>query len=246
VTRLAGEVFALPGRIAEARRKPLAIALDEFQTITSFEGANVEQALRTAVQSQRNVGYVFAGSEPSLMEAMLTPRRPFYKAGPVMRLEKIAPREFTVFLEQRLRASGMKVEDGLVEALIDLAGNVPYDVQRLAHEVWDDAHAARRPLIRLEDLHATLIRLLGQHHTMFEESWLRLTLTQRAALRALVVEDGHAVLSADVRTRHRLGGASTVQSAVTALLREDVIMKEDGRYRVTDSLFREWVARRTS
>ena len=32
------EVFALPGRIAEARRRPLAVALDEFQAIASFEG----------------------------------------------------------------------------------------------------------------------------------------------------------------------------------------------------------------
>src|SRR3989454_9008644 len=38
-------------------------------------------ALRATVQHQRDVGYVFAGSEPSLMERMLSPRRPFYKAG---------------------------------------------------------------------------------------------------------------------------------------------------------------------
>ena len=87
--RLASEVFALPARIAAARRQPMAIALDEFQTIAAFDGGNVEHALRAAVQEQRSVGYVFAGSEPSLMERMLTPRRPFYKAGPVIRLGKI-------------------------------------------------------------------------------------------------------------------------------------------------------------
>ena len=43
----------------------LAIALDEFQAIGSFNGGSVEQALRAAVQQQRQVGYVFAGSEPS-------------------------------------------------------------------------------------------------------------------------------------------------------------------------------------
>ena len=84
--RLAAEVFALPGRIAAARKQRMAIALDEFQAIASFNGGSVEHALRAAVQDQRAVGYVFAGSEPSLMERMLGPRRPFYKAGPVMRL----------------------------------------------------------------------------------------------------------------------------------------------------------------
>ena len=63
-------------------------------------------------------------------------------------------------------------------------------------------------------------------------------------LRALVLEDGRELLSADVRTRHRLPGASSVQSALAALVRQDIVMKDGGRYVVSDSLYREWVADR--
>jgi hypothetical protein len=243
--RLAAEVFALPGRIAAARRQRMAIALDEFQSIASFDGGNVEHALRAAVQEQRSVGYVFAGSEPSLMERMLTPKRPFYKAGPVMRLEKIDEQTFAKFVDARFAASGFRTEEGLGAAIVELAENVPYDVQRLAHETWDDVKAAGRKTAGLEDLHLTLIRLLDQQHTVFEESWQRLTLPQRAVLRAIVLESGRELLSVDVRTRHRLPGASSVQSALAALVRQDVVMKEQGRYLVNDSLYREWLARRT-
>ena len=38
----------------------------------------------------------------------------------------------------------------------------------------------------LEDLHATLTRLLGEHDSLFEATWQRLTLAQRGALRAAV------------------------------------------------------------
>jgi hypothetical protein len=244
--RLATEVFALPGRIAAARRQRMAIALDEFQAIASFNGGSVEHALRAAVQEQRQVGYVFAGSEPSLMERMLGPRRPFYKAGPVMRLEKIAPAEFATFLDARFQGSGIKPEPGLGEAIVDLAANVPYDVQRLAHETWDDIKASGRKTAGMEDLHGTLTRLLGEQHTVFENSWQRLTLPQRAVLRALVLEEGRELMSADVRTRHRLPGTSTVQAALAALIRQDIITKDDGRYAAVDSLYREWVARKTS
>jgi uncharacterized protein len=243
--RLASELFALPGRIAAARRKNVAIALDEFQAIASFDGGTVEQALRAAVQEQRNVGYVFAGSEPSLMERMLGPRRPFYKAGPVMRLQKIDPAVFASFLEARLTASGVRPEPGLGAAIVDLGGNVPYDVQRLAHETWDDVKAAGGRAAGLEDLHGTLTRLLGQQHTVFEESWQRLTLAQRGVLRALVLQDGRELLSADVRTRYRLPGASSVQASLAALVREEIVMKEGSRYVLGDSLYREWVARKT-
>jgi hypothetical protein len=245
VARLAAEVFALPGRIAAARQRRLAIALDEFQTIASFDGGTVEHALRAAVQEQRQVGYVFAGSEPSLMERMLGPRRPFYKAGPVLRLEKIDAAEFAGFIDARFATSGVSVDEGLGQAIVELAGNVPYDVQRLAHETWDDLRAGRRRAAGLEDLHLTLSRLLGEQHTIFEESWQRLTLAQRAVLRALVLENGRELLSADVRTRHRLPGASSVQSALAALVKQDVVLKDSATYVVSDSLYREWVARRT-
>jgi uncharacterized protein len=245
VSRLAQEVFALPGRIAEARHRPMAIALDEFQAIGSFNGGSVEHALRAAVQTQRQVGYVFSGSEPTLMERMLGRSRPFYKAGPVMRLQKIPADRFAQFIEARFKGSGIKAASGLGAAVVDLAGNLPYDVQRLAHEVWDDARSDGRRTADLEDLHNTLKRLLGEHETLFEGMWQRLTLAQRGALRATVLEEGRELLSADVRSRYRLSGTSTVQASLGALLREDVIAREGDRYVVVDSLFREWIARKT-
>lgn len=243
--RVATEVFQLPARIADARKQRLAIALDEFQAITAFDGGSVENALRAAVQEQRQVGYVFSGSEPSLMERMLGPRRPFYKAGPVMRLGKIMPEDFASFIESRFTGSGIKPEPGLGDAIVDLAANVPYDVQRLAHETWDDVKEGGRKTAGVDDLHATLVRLLGEQNTVFEESWQRLTLPQRAVLRALVIEEGRELMSSDVRTRHRLPGTSTIQAALAALLRQDIITKDGARYVTVDSLYREWVARKT-
>lgn len=243
--RVANEVFQLPARIADARKQRLAIALDEFQAITSFDGGSVENALRAAVQDQRHVGYVFSGSEPSLMERMLGPRRPFYKAGPVMRLGKIMAEDFASFIESRFAGSGIEPEPGLGDAIVDLAANVPYDVQRLAHETWDDVKEGGRKAAGVDDLHATLVRLLGEQNTVFEESWQRLTLPQRAVLRALVIEEGRELMSADVRTRHRLPGTSTIQAALAALLRQDIITKDGARYVTVDSLYREWVARKT-
>jgi hypothetical protein len=240
VSRLAQEVFALPGRIAHRK---LAVALDEFQAIGSFDGGNVEHALRAAVQQQRQVGYVFSGSEPSLMERMLGRTRPFYKAGPVMRLQKIPADRFADFIEARFRATKLRPAPGLGASIVELAGNLPYDVQRLAHEVWDDVRGGKT--VGLEDLHGTLKRLLGEHEAIFEGTWQRLTLAQRAALRTAVLEEGRELLSADVRARYRLGGPSTVQASLTALVREDVLAREGSRYVVVDSLLREWVARHT-
>src|SRR5262245_60376634 len=245
VSRLAEEVFALPARLAAARRRKVIVALDEFQAIAGYNGGSVEHALRAAVQHQRDVGYVFAGSEPSLMERMLSPKRPFYKAGPVIRLEKIPAEEFAAFIDGRFKRSGYTPEPRLGASIVELAGNLPYDVQRLAHETWDEVRAVGKRRATLEDLHAALRRLLAEQRVLFEAVWQRLTLAQRAALRAVVLEDGRELLSADVRVRHRLAGPSTVQASLAALQRDDLISREANRYVVVDSLLREWVARQT-
>ena len=101
----------------------MVVALDEFQAIDGFNGGSVEHALRAAAQQQRQVGYVFAGSEPSLMEKMIGPRRPFYKAGPVMRLQKIPADIFATFIESKFGRSGIRAEAGLGAAIVDLAGD---------------------------------------------------------------------------------------------------------------------------
>jgi len=245
VNRVANEVFTLPGRLAAERKRAVVVALDEFQAVESFNGGSVEHALRAAVQQQRRVGYVFAGSEPSLMEKMIGPKRPFYKAGPVMRLDKIPPDIFTEFIESRFARSGIRADAGLGAAIVELAGNLPYDVQRLAHETWDDIKHAGGRRATLDHLHTTLGRLLSEQETLFEAVWQRLTLVQRAALRAVVLQEGRELLSVDTRTRHRLRGPSSVQKSLTALAKQDLVMKEDSKYVVVDSLFREWVARRT-
>jgi len=245
INRLANEIFALPERLAAERRRRVVVALDEFQAVDAFNGGSVEHALRAAVQHQRQVGYVFAGSEPSLMEKMVGPRRPFYKAGPVMRLQKIPAEIFSAFIETQFRRSGMRPEAGLGTAIVDLAGNLPYDVQRLAHETWDDVRPSVSKRATLDALHATLARLLSEQETIFEAVWQRLTLAQRAVLRAVVLQSGQALLSSEVRTRHRLGGPSSVQTSLAALIKQDLVLKEGSQYVVVDSLLREWVARRT-
>ena len=118
-------------------------------------------------------------------------------------------------------------------------------MQRLAHETWDDVRAAGGRRATLDALHATLARLLAEQETMFEAVWQRLTLAQRAVLRAVVLQSGRELLSADVRARYRLGGPSSIQASLAALVKQDLLLKEGSQYVVVDSLLREWIARRT-
>jgi AAA+ ATPase superfamily predicted ATPase len=80
---IAPDVFALPGELTKNAGFRMAICLDEFQQISQFNGGSVENAIRNQVQQQREVGYVFAGSQPSLMGKCSPPKDLFIK--PVLR-----------------------------------------------------------------------------------------------------------------------------------------------------------------
>src|SRR4029079_2193448 len=117
-----------PGRRAPPRQRPVVVALDEFQAIGEFNGGSIEHAMRAAVQHQREVGYVFAGSEPCLMWRLLEPKRPFYKAGPVIRLDRIPADEFAAFIDRRFAKSGVRAGAGLGLAIWDFHGKLRHAV----------------------------------------------------------------------------------------------------------------------
>src|SRR5580692_5895429 len=124
---IAPDVFALPGELTKNGGFRMAICLDEFQHVTQFNGGSVENALRNQVQEQREVGYVFAGSQPSLMEEMLSASRPFHKAGPQMFLDKIAAKDWEDFIVGQFRKRGRTLDGAGMNVLLNTADLIPYD-----------------------------------------------------------------------------------------------------------------------
>src|SRR6185437_2968848 len=132
-TPIAPDVFALPGELTKNGGFRMAICLDEFQQISQFNGGSIENAIRNQVQQQREVGYVFAVSQPSLMQEMLSAKRSFHKAGPQMFLDKISADAWKEFITAQFRRRGKTIEDQALTTLLTTADLIPYDVQRIAH-----------------------------------------------------------------------------------------------------------------
>ena len=71
------------------------------------------------------------------MDEMLRAKRPFHKAGSRMFLNKIPAEEWVRFIRDKFAARRREVTEPAVQRILDLADLIPYDVQRIAHEVWD-------------------------------------------------------------------------------------------------------------
>jgi len=243
---IAPEIFSLPEELTRNADIRMAICLDEFQQISQFNGGSVENVLRNQVQKQRQVGYVFAGSQPSLMQEMLVASRPFHKAGPQMFLDKIAAADWTEFITTQFHRRGRTVAGTALEFLLNAADLIPYDVQRIAHELWDYAELQNKKQLDIADIEAVVNALVSGQSTYYELLWEQLAPRQRAALQALAAR-GHAeIYSQTLREEFRLGPASTVQKAFQSLDAKDILDRYKGDYFFLDPLFPMWINKRAS
>ncbi|HEY6290713.1 MAG TPA: hypothetical protein VI455_04015 [Terriglobia bacterium] len=240
-TPVAPEVFALPGEVARKGQFRMAVCLDEFQQIDTFNGGKVENALRNAVQVQREVGYVFAGSQPSLMEGMLSPKQPFHKAGPKLFLDKIQPEAWKEFISKQFERRGKSLTNAGLERLLETADLIPYDVQRLAHELWDYAELSGQRALDVGQVDLITRRLVMSQAQYYERQWEQLSLRQRGVLQAMAARGAAALYSQAVREEYRLGPASSVQKALHSLDAQDILDRYQGMYFFLDPLFASWI-----
>jgi energy-coupling factor transporter ATP-binding protein EcfA2 len=241
---IAEDVFALPEELTRAGGFRMAICLDEFQQIDQFGGVAVENVLRNQVQRQRQVGYVFAGSQPSLMDEMLRRGRPFHKAGPRRFLEKIPADAWTEFITNQFRSRGRTITNEAIERLLQVADLIPYDVQRVAHEIWDIAESAETRTIEKAEVDEAVTQIVMRDSTYHEISWEQLTVLQRSLLQVLAQRGSRELFSQAVRDQFRLGPASSVQKALLLLRNKDILDRYGENYFFIDPMFAVWIRRK--
>jgi hypothetical protein len=119
------------------------------------------------------------------MEEMLSAKRPFHKAGPKMFLDKISPTDWTDFIVAHFRKRGRTLNDPGLELLFTSADLIPYDVQRIAHELWDYAELKDKRQLEVSDVNFVIESLVTSQSTYYEATWEQLSARQRATLQAI-------------------------------------------------------------
>jgi uncharacterized protein len=241
---IASNIYNLPEKISRGRR--LVIVFDEFQEILKLDGGTIEAALRSVIQNQRNIGYVFAGSKRHLINEMATsPDRPFYKIGPVMYLDKINETEFEEYIFEKFKRTGIKISGNTIKEIIKITDNIPYYVQLLSHELWDYAIANKKK-IEEESVKDIFMSLIKQYDNSFRETWERLIGTKRQLLQVIALKGGQNLLSKETLEENDLSYPSSVQKTLKLLTDDGYIDKIEGKHYIVDILFKEWIKKHTT
>jgi hypothetical protein len=227
----------------EAEGGTLGIAIDEFQRIHEWGGEDAEWALKASLETHRNLAYVLAGSRRHLIEAMITSKgRALWKQVDSLLFEPIDPQVLAEWIHQHAGRTGVSFSLDACDLIVALAGPRTRDIVQLARVAWDASSRTGQGDERLVE--AAMETLVREQGALFSAQWRGLQATDQRVVRALAAGPELPLLSTEALHRYRLGPKSTVSSALSRLVENEVLARDDaGRYTFDDPFFRRWVER---
>jgi hypothetical protein len=234
-------LLELPGELGAERKRKVALVLDEFQEITELD-PHLPKLLRAVFQTQPEVAHVYLGSKRHLLQRIFNDaNEPFWRSAKQMELGLIPVPRFREFLRARFAATGKRVDDAVLDPMLELTHGHPYATQELAYFVWEQAGSRKR--VTETDLRLALDNLLRSEHAHFSLLWEESSRDQRLLLLALADAPGRPY-SADFAARHSLPAATNVQKALTALTRRELVAKQpDGEQAIVEPFLADWLRR---
>jgi len=235
------DIIDLPEKLASSDKR-FIIIFDEFQEINKLNGDNFEKLLRSKIQQQQNVNYLFLGSRTHLLNDMFNNKaRAFYNAASLMQLNALPENETIEFLKSRFSLANITIDDIAALFLIEQAGNIPYYIQMLAAEVWQTLVSTTGELTTnvIASCAEGIVDLKSDYYF---ELFDRHSASQKKILKSLLVS-GENVFSAEYAKRFRLSATSTTQKALLGLLESGIVEKVEGIYFIGDPFFKRFLSR---
>jgi len=238
------DVIELPEKLA-ANNNRYIVVIDEFQEINKLNGENFEKLLRSKIQLQKNVNYLFLGSRTHLLNDMFSNKnRPFYNSAMLMQINKLPEDETIAFLKDRFSLSNLNISKEDAAFIIEQASGIPYYIQLLAAEVWqtviDDLKTINKDIIK-----QAAYRIVEIKQDYYLELFDKFSKYQKKLLKALT-KNGHEIFSKEYTEIFRLSATSTTQKAVSGLIDTGIVDKEGNEYFINDPFFIQFLLRYTA
>ncbi len=231
--------------LARAQEQPVGIIIDEFQAVILEGGEKAEGQIRAAIQDHRQVGYVFAGSRTRMLADMTSDQaRPFWRLGGRLFLGRIPESEMLAWLAEQFQTGNYRSSPEALRALMNAVEQVPYDIQRLAHAVWQILQRRQARSITVEIVQEAVTLLIQQDAEFYLRAWSQLSAYQKAALTAADRADGAGMTTTHILKETKMS-APTMLKSLAALEDKGILWAEDTaagtRWRFEDPIFRQWV-----
>lgn len=235
------DTIRLFGKLAEDR--PLLIIFDEFQKIAEIDDAGwLEGTLRSEIQNQGAVPYIFCGSRRGLILDMFqNPSRPFYQMCTAIELPRLQ-KDFADWLLKKLVAAHVSIDRETSIAMLEKVDWSPNYAQMIAFNLVADPPDGSVGVADIENVLEVLCQLNGYTYMTLYDS---LGANAQRLLRLAAENPGQSPFRQELMMAFGLM-TSGVQSAIRSLINRHILddTTSGGNIYFDDILFSRWLKTR--
>lgn len=231
------EILNLPEQVATEKGIRLLVCLDEFQSISAFEGYDaLEKSMRACWQRHKQVSYCLLGSKRHMMTDIFNnPGKPFYRFGDIMFLGKIQDKSWVPFIISGFESTGKSIEPDAARYITELMACHSWYVQQLSHYTWNRT----KKKAGFDEVKAALEEVLQANLPLYQMEVELLSATQLQLL--VAIAHGETQLTSQaVMQKYKIGTPRNILKNKQLLLDKDLIDTLEGKYIFLDPAFEIW------
>ena len=227
--------------MAKGKDVYFVIMIDEFQDTLKW-GEEFLKNFRRVIESQKRVAYAFSGSVTTIMKNLLYEKRsPFYRQLVEIELGRLPTESSKEFVASRLKKAGMEISSEAVDDLIIYSGSYPDYIQRLGLKLFQRGLSHGSNTLEKQDVDAAYNEMIqsldGEFSTYFScfadlEKEILIALAHGNTNPSLIAQETRKPISSLPQILHRLINHGIVEKYI------------EGRYRISDPVFSDWLSRR--
>lgn len=239
------DIFDLLESIAAHNK--LTVVLDEFQSIVNWQNSDqIQWLIRSKVQNQKNIGYIFSGSSKNLISKLFQEAKgAFYKSSIIIHVDdSIDTLLFSKWIKKRFDKVNLNIKNETIHELLRVTNSHPYYTQKLCYTLWSLSLNRKNGIVDNDKLELALQTILEMEHDFYQERIDRLATNQRKLVFALAkIRADEKLFSKVIINKYSLPVAPSIQRALKQLEEETqpLIYKENDDYLIEDPFFKLWL-----
>jgi hypothetical protein len=223
--------------------KLVAVFFDEFQEVNNLNGFEFQKKIRSIIQHQNKVCYIFCGSKHHLFQNIFNDsNNPLFKAGKTKYLNVIPEKEYSSFIYKHFIKikNDFKKEDAKI--IYQLAGSIPYNIQLLCNEIYNLV-LINKNLPMNEIINQGYNDVLNSKNEEYFILYDKMSNSVRLALEIVIKSDGKHLFNNELLADFRVA-PSTLKKSLDKLIRDGILLRENKNYLFQDIFFRQWMENR--
>jgi len=225
----------------EKNKRPVILAIDEFQQVREYPDVHMEAVLRTYIQPLHNVRFIFCGSKKHTMTDMFTNAlKPFYESTTNIPISTLNPTVYAAFIEKQFQKAGKKISKEYIDEIIVWTRDYTFYTQSLCNEVFQQSAS----IVNDEDIRKSKEIILTSNRDRFLEIQRLITPSQWKLMKA-IAKDGSVQhpTSSDFIQRNHLSSGPAVLKNLKTLIDKELILANNTENGISYSVYNVFLSR---